>query len=584
MFFSKKFSSTKLRKILQEQYTTYLRHPEEANESFKRDLLKLEALINEGKRQEATLLARKLEAYSKTHYPKSWFKRLFDFSLALGVALIAATVIRQMWFELYEIPTGSMRPTFREKDHLSVSKTPYGINIPLETEHFCFYPCHVQRGSVVIFSGDGLDIPDIDTNFLYIFPYTKRFVKRMIGKPGDILYFYGGSIQGIDKEGQPIESFNHPEWMQKLEYIPFLSFEGKMSSPRKGQVYFKQMNREIARLSLNAFGELQGEFFNGQNWAKDQPSRAKEAHTSPVTFSELWGMGNYATSRISMKEGKPFLELSHHPSLSKLTDRYDLSFSPEKSTLPLDEASLNRIMDNMYSARFVVKNGKATRYAYGGEHFDSNNPSFEDVADGTYELYYGKGYKVVFGGTLIELPPDHPLLKRTTQNIVKLYNLGIDFNTKQVPSRYAYFRDGDLFVLGAPLFKKEDPTLIQFVESELKKSQTSNWLPFVDAKPPNTAEFYRAFGLKVPDRHYLVLGDNHAMSGDSRVFGFVPEANLQGAPSLILWPFGERWGIPNMPPYPFITPSRLIVWALAALGIAIWYIWHRRSLYRPLKF
>ena len=43
-------------------------------------------------------------------------------------------------------------------------------------------------------------------------------------------------------------------------------------------------------------------------------------------------------------------------------------------------------------------------------------------------------------------------------------------------------------------------------------------------------EFIQKFGLKIPPKSYLALGDNHAMSADRRDFGFVPEANVRGGP------------------------------------------------------
>jgi signal peptidase I len=50
-----------------------------------------------------------------------------------------------MWFELYEIPTGSMRPTFKEQDRLIAFKTSFGINIALVEDQFIFEPDHIKN-------------------------------------------------------------------------------------------------------------------------------------------------------------------------------------------------------------------------------------------------------------------------------------------------------------------------------------------------------------------------------------------------------------------------------------------------------
>src|SRR3990167_6383298 len=114
-----------------------------------------------------------------------------------------------------------MRPTFKEQDRLVVSKTNFGINIPLTPEEFYFDPNLVQRGGIVIFTGENMDIHDVDTMYFYIFPGKKQYVKRMIGKPGDILYFYGGRIYGFDKEGNDISPKLQLAQFTSLEPIPF---------------------------------------------------------------------------------------------------------------------------------------------------------------------------------------------------------------------------------------------------------------------------------------------------------------------------------------------------------------------------
>ena len=147
--------------------------------------------------------------------------------MALALALCVAIVVRQSWFELYEIPTGSMRPTFKEQDHLSVTKTAFGINIPLVTDHILFNPALVERTGVITFTGDKIPI-DQDTKFMWVFPYKKRFIKRLIGRPGDSLYFYGGKIYAIDSEGNPVKEFLDAPWLDGIEHIPFMQFTGSI--------------------------------------------------------------------------------------------------------------------------------------------------------------------------------------------------------------------------------------------------------------------------------------------------------------------------------------------------------------------
>jgi signal peptidase I len=148
--------------------------------------------------------------------------------------------------------------------------------------------------------------------------------------------------------------------------------------------------------------------------------------------------------------------------------------------------------------------------------------------------------------------------------------------------------------MGAPILKQNDPTLLNYIDRE-KKRQTisrpqSSYQPFIDRGPPLDAEgkldkdFVQKFGLKIPAKSYLVLGDNHAGSGDSREFGFVPEENLRGGPVFIFWPPGPRFGTPNQPPYPFFNPGRLISWGVALVAFGSWYYVHRKRHRLPLHF
>lgn len=620
------YSLRKSRKIFEWSYGWYKKQGNKLND---RELKEFESLIEQGDaaylsgdRPQASEYARRLEDFTNSHFKKSPLQYTLELIVAIIFALAIATVVRQMWFELYEIPTGSMRPTFKEQDHLTVSKTQFGINVPLRTEHFLFEPADVLRTGIVIWSGDGVALQDTDSTYFGIFPYKKRYVKRLMGKPEDLLYFYGGKIYGLDKEGKEIREILDSPWMEKLEYIPFLNFQGEVVSPSRDIIQFEQMHQAIGRLKLNNKGRWVGEVYSRGNWIPDNPEMEHEPHDSIKTYTDFWGLRNYAMARLltknelkqypdldteGLKDGILYLELAHHPSLTypkplmvRQNSYASLMLKPLTTVIPLEERHIKAIMDNLYTARFDVKDGRAKRYQVGDGSFTALSPDFPGIPDGRYEFYYGKGVKVGWGGITTPLPPDHPLYSLNPANVQNLYNLGIDFtkwyeptptNPYFFPHRYAYFRDGDLYLMGGPVIKKDDPVLKEFEERELKREKQSStakpYTAFKDYGPPLKdgkidVDFIKAFGLQVPPKHYLVLGDNHAMSADSRIFGFLPQENLQGVPDLIIWPPGKRLGSPPQAPYPLFTLPRLIVWCLAAIICLAWYMHHRRAKRLPV--
>ncbi|MBS0620887.1 MAG: signal peptidase I [Verrucomicrobia bacterium] len=590
----------------------------EVCEEVRTHLLFLQTAILEKKRDVASDFARKVEALAATHLRKSAFDQIRDLVSALGFALIVAILVRQMWFEFYEIPSGSMRPTLKEQDRLSVSKTTFGINMPLKPDEIYFDPSLVQRNGIVVFTGENMDIPDVDTLYFYLFPGKKQYVKRMIGKPGDILYFYGGQIYGIDAEGKDISQELQLKELHQIDHIPFIDFDRKLLIPPTAQngiyspVYLFQMNEPVVKLSVNSAQQVIGDVINlPQIHDKNAPAVTE--------YGDLWGIKNYGMTRLltrdqvkfftdqdplSLEEGLLYLEIRHHPSLSSAKlirdemGRQRPAIGISSSYIPLQEQHLKALFDSLYTARFEVKNGVAFRVGSQSNHSAKNIflPKLPLVPDGVYEFYYGKAYAVKWQGITVELPKTHPLYQFDPATVQLLYNLGIEWDTRfapQVknqrlqPARYSYFRDGDLYLMGAPILQKEDPTLLQFIQREMEKQAASNpqspYQPFIDSGAPESVDFIRQYGIQVPPHSYLVLGDNHAMSGDSREFGFVPETNLRGTPDLIFWPPGSRWGLPNQPAYPFFNLPRTIVWILAAICIGAGTLYWRRRNHLPLR-
>ncbi len=618
------YSLRKSRHILKASYKWYQKKSKELSASemqqFETLLENLDLAVLKKDATEASNWAHQTEEFCDARFKKGIGTYIIEMAIAIAIALAVATLVRQTWFELYEIPTGSMRPTFKEQDHLTVTKTPFGINVPLATKHFYFDPKLVQRTSVVIWSGDGISHLDSDSTFMGIFPYTKRYIKRCMGKPGDRLYFYGGKIYGFDKEGNDLIELRDSPWLTHLEHIPYTNFEGRRSYIDDGQtkaVVFNHFNLGVGRLRfLNK--EVKGEVFNGTSWIIDKPQAQEKPHATIQTYSDFWGIRNYANIRLlnqeqlerltpyhanEMEKGLLYLEFRHTPSLGYpapfLSERL-ISIIGYSTVIPLQEKHLKALMSNLYTCRFLVNNQKAAAYRMGSEKYNSSNPTFPNVSNGSYEFYYGKGVKVGWGAITSELPPEDPLYSLDPKNVQSLFNIGIDMNTEVephtrnqpfFPNRYGYFRDGSLFVMGGVIFDKDDPLLKSFNEREIKKEKAATkkapYVAFKDYGPPMTKEgkldkaFIETFGLKIPKEHYLMLGDNHAMSQDSRYFGPIPQSNLQGAPSLIIWPPGERWGSPNQKPYPILTTPRLIIWGIAALIILIWFLIHQHNLKKP---
>lgn len=580
------------------------------------DLLhQLDLEIRNKNRSAAHPLALQVEALYRSHLKKSSFEQIRDLVFTLGFALVVAVLVRQMWFEFYEIPTGSMRPTFKEQDRLVVSKTDFGINVPLKPNQFLFEPSLVNRSGIIVFTGENMDIRDVDTMYFYLIPGKKQYIKRLMGKPGDILYFYGGLIYGINSEGKDISHELQLPELSLIEHIPFIDFDRKQiqQSP-SAQGYYSpivlyQMNEPVAKLSISPQGKPYGEMLN--------PPNVRALGAPPLTqYADMWGFKNYGMTRLltreqvriltnqdpaTMENGLLYLEIRHHPSFQGMQIMQD-EFGRKRpvlgisvSVIPLQAHHLDALFASLYTARFEVKGGFAFRY--GTTSYSTRfAPHLPDVPDGTYEFYYGKAYKISWQGISHELPSDHPLYRHDPERLQLFYNMGIELDTRfepqmkyqrLQPARYTYYRNRDLYLLGSPILKQNDPTLTAFEQREEIRKATAQaqmpYSPFLDEGAPLNSdgslnvELIKKYGLLIPPKVYLGLGDNHAMSADSREFGFIPGTNLRGGPDFIFWPPGPRWGTPNQPAYPFFNWPRTIVWILAALSIAGGNIyWKRR--------
>ena len=122
------------------------------------------------------------------------FKKFWRENKSLLVFLSLMLVFRSAVADWNDVPTGSMKPTILEGDRILINKLAYDIKVPFINQ------------SVI-------KLADPEVNDVIIFESkvaNKRLVKRVIGKPGDIVVMKNNklSINGETIHYQKIHSNN----------------------------------------------------------------------------------------------------------------------------------------------------------------------------------------------------------------------------------------------------------------------------------------------------------------------------------------------------------------------------------------
>ena len=134
---------------------------------------------------------------------------------SMFLAILAALFIRWAFLEAYVIPSGSMLPSLLINDHIFVNKIVYGIRAPFSENWWVrFY--EPERGEVVVFK-----YPKDKSTF---------FIKRVVGLPGDKVFYENGTIyindEAIKKYIPPTEM--DFAWLSEKDF----SREGRFDSKK----------------------------------------------------------------------------------------------------------------------------------------------------------------------------------------------------------------------------------------------------------------------------------------------------------------------------------------------------------------
>jgi signal peptidase I len=135
---------------------------------------------------------------------KSAFSFIWELLKIIFIALVIVVPIRYFIFQPFLVQGPSMEPSFDSGDYLIVDEISYKFREP-------------QRGEVIVFH--------------YPFDPSQRFIKRIIGLPGETVEIKGGKVTVYNKEGALV--------LDESEYLyPALGTQGNFRVSLADDEYF----------------------------------------------------------------------------------------------------------------------------------------------------------------------------------------------------------------------------------------------------------------------------------------------------------------------------------------------------------
>jgi len=158
---------------------------------------------------------------------------------SLFLAVFIALFIRWGFIEAYVIPSGSMLPSLLIHDHIFVNKMVYGIRAPF-SENWLFKFNEPKRGEVIVFK--------------YPKDMSTFFIKRVVGLPGDKIYYENGTLFINDKpmEKKVPVSTDDFNWLRDADF----QRDGNFSDSKDNYVHFTEVLQEKEHSILLRRGDV----------------------------------------------------------------------------------------------------------------------------------------------------------------------------------------------------------------------------------------------------------------------------------------------------------------------------------------
>ncbi len=222
---------------------------------------------------------------------------------SIFLAIFVALFIRWAFVEAYVIPSGSMLPTLLIHDHIFVNKFVFGLRVPF-SQKFLFKTEGPQSGDIVVFKSPQ--------------KLTRFFIKRVVGTPGDKVYYEEGHLYVNDKlveKRVPVENKSDFDWLRSEDFQgyqtpdQYVHWEEKLSDMSYSVILPKmQLPSDIYGPYIVPEGHY---FMMGDNRANSSDSRRWDEDKRFVPYEYLVGRAMHVW--LSCEETIPVVKFLCNP-------------------------------------------------------------------------------------------------------------------------------------------------------------------------------------------------------------------------------------------------------------------------------
>ena len=161
-----------------------------------------------------SIIMKKMQPRIQKTGVRKVYDEVFEWIETGWSAVILAAFLMYFFIQAFKIPSGSMRNTLLEGDHLFVNKFVYGFHIPATEGKRVWALSQVKRGDIIVFECPpaALSLAEREDNV------TKDFIKRCVAVSGDMVEIRNKKLYVNEKPvDEPYTSFADPSIYPALQ-------------------------------------------------------------------------------------------------------------------------------------------------------------------------------------------------------------------------------------------------------------------------------------------------------------------------------------------------------------------------------